>query len=111
MRSWLYVKAEQMHNESSIMKKRMRHTTAWLMFLTLTTALLLSACEKADSNRIIVFPYLEKYEPEVQLRAAEELETLPPSCPRTHVIADCSAVRLLVNDYGTLRERIRKGGE
>ncbi len=61
----------------------------------------------ANSSPVIVAPEIERYAPEVQSRAADELASLPPPCPRTHIIADCSAIKLLVNDYGTMRERVR----
>lgn len=54
-----------------------------------------------------VAPPLIDYAPEFQNRAASELETLGPPCPRDVVFGECSAVHRLVKDYGLTRDRIR----
>lgn len=78
-----------------------------MLFQTALTLLLLTACSTEPSNPYRADPKIEQYAKEVQLRAAGELKATPPSCPRTHVIADCSAVKLLVNDYKTMRDKLR----
>ena len=52
-------------------------------------------------------PALVRYAPEVQALAAEELGRLGAPCPRDRVEAGCSAVRLMMDDYGDLRARVR----
>jgi hypothetical protein len=54
---------------------------------------------------------LVEYSPEFQARAAEELRDLPPACPSNSSGQDCSEVRRLVSDYGTLREVVRSLNE
>lgn len=73
--------------------------------LALTT--LLSACATGTPDTIIVSPGLIQYAPEVQERAADELERLGPACPPVEVTEDCSAVKTLVNDYIWTRDKIR----
>lgn len=56
---------------------------------------------------VIVTPPLVDYAPEIQGRAADELERLGPPCARDTIVADCSAAARLIIDYGVLREKIR----
>ena len=49
---------------------------------------------------------------EVQDAAAEVVKSLGGPCPRdTVIVANCSAVKRLVIDYGDLRQRIRAARE
>jgi predicted small lipoprotein YifL len=77
----------------------------WILFLIAAAMIPLTACGTKSSN--LVLPPLEHYTAEVQNRAADELEALGPPCPRTEVTPDCSAVKTLINDYKTMRDRIR----
>lgn len=77
-----------------------------MMFLTLPAMMSLIACQSTTSNPVVL-PSLEEYAPEVQDRAGEEYNQLGPLCPRTETTPGCSALRTFINDYKTLRNRIR----
>ena len=77
-----------------------------IVWLPLSLVLLASACAEGRSRSAIA-PALVVYAPEVQARAAKELERLGPPCPRVRVQPGCSAVRLMMDDYGDLRARVR----
>ena len=77
-----------------------------IVWLPLSLALLASACAEGRSRSAIA-PALVRYAPEVQARAAAELGQLGPPCPRSRVVLGCSAVRLMMGDYGDLRARVR----
>jgi len=79
---------------------------AWL---PCTIALLASACASVPSESVVV-PAIPDYAAEVQALAAEELQRLGPPCPRDRLKPGCSAVRLMMDDYGDLRERLRAVG-
>ena len=79
----------------------------WTLFLGLMLTGLLTSCEKASSS-IVVTPALFEYAPQVQERAADELDLLGPECARTVVVANCSAVKTFMLDYGVVREQIRE---
>ena len=56
---------------------------------------------------VIVTPEIEDYSKELQAAAAAELKSLNGPCPRdTVIVANCSAVKRMVIDYGDLRQRI-----
>lgn len=76
-----------------------------MLFLTAAVMTLLAACGATNSN--VVMPRLEQYAPAVQARAADEFDALAASCPRTETTPDCSALRTFINDYKTLRDRVR----
>jgi hypothetical protein len=60
--------------------------------------MLLSGCAKETFSPVtLLCPSIVTYSAEFQIKAAEELQTLPPG----------SAVAELVRDYGQLRDRIR----
>lgn len=62
------------------------------------TAALLGGCGTASSDiRPAMCGWVAEYAPAMQVRAAEELDAMPPE----------SALRVLVEDYGELRARIR----
>jgi len=63
------------------------------------------------SEPIVVAPDLVEYNPEVQDRAAAELDRLGKPCPANVVKLDCSAVSRFVIDYGHMREQIRAAKE
>ncbi|WP_022729790.1 hypothetical protein [Fodinicurvata sediminis] len=44
----------------------------------------------------------------MQLKAAEELQALPPPCPIAGPYEGCSVLRVFAEDYGELRARIRE---
>lgn len=79
---------------------------AWL---PCAIALLASACARVPSEALVA-PTIPNYAAEVQARAAEELDRLGPPCPRDRITPGCSAVRLMMDDYGELRARIRAVG-
>ena len=79
-----------------------------IVWLPLSLALLASACAEGRSRPVIA-PVLVRYAPDVQARAARELGRLGPPCPRERVVLGCSAVRLMMDDYGDLRARVRAG--
>lgn len=61
-------------------------------------AALLTGCGTVSSEpRPAMCDWLVAYSPSIQQRAATELDALPPA----------SALRVLVDDYGELRARIR----
>ena len=52
-------------------------------------------------------PLIGDYSKELQA-AASEMKAIPGPCPRdTVIVANCSAVKRIVIDYGDLRQRIR----
>ncbi|SMX27279.1 hypothetical protein TRP8649_01382 [Pelagimonas phthalicica] len=59
-------------------------------------ALLLSGCAQGVSNAL---PPVKEYSPEVQARAADELEALPPN----------SVLAMMIADYAVLRAQVRAG--
>lgn len=65
--------------------------------LLLIGAVCLSGCVRHVSE---VCPRIQSYSPEVQARAADELETLP---------AD-SVLPVFLGDYAVMREELRAGG-
>ena len=61
---------------------------------------------------VIVTPPIEDYSKELQDAAAAEMKSLNGPCPRdTVIVANCSAVKRMVIDYGDLRQRIRAARE
>ncbi len=56
-------------------------------------------------------PDLIRYHLTVQARAADELDSLGPPCPRDTVVEGSSAVYWLVIDYGFTRDQIRAARE
>ena len=61
---------------------------------------------------VIVTPPIEAYSKELQAAAAAEMKANPGPCPRdTVIVANCSAVKRMVIDYGDLRQRIRAARE
>ena len=68
----------------------------WMMFLPL---ILLTNCAVAASDPIYIFrcPDLVDYTPEVQAKAADEIEAMPPDAVIPGFIAD----------YGLLRKKCR----
>lgn len=56
---------------------------------------------------VIVTPPIVDYSSAIQSRGADELERLPPACPRDVIISDCSVAARMILDYATLREKIR----
>ena len=61
---------------------------------------------------VIVTPPIEAYSKELQAAAAAEMKSLNGPCPRdTVIVANCSAVKRMVIDYGDLRQRIRAARE
>lgn len=71
----------------------------------LSLLILLTGCQTAAFEAIT--PEVIEYSPDVQQRAAEELQAMPLPCPRDVVIAGCSAVHRMIKDYGLTRDRIR----
>ena len=65
----------------------------------------LIGCETVAFKAIT--PEIIEYEREVQLRAADELDTLGPPCPRDAVFGGCSAIKRMIKDYLLTRDRIR----
>ena len=65
-------------------------------------ALLLTGCVTVASDDAVVVriecPALVKYDKEIQVRIADELDSLPPG----------SSLRQLINDYSKLRDICRK---
>ena len=55
----------------------------------------------------LVTPPLENYDPVVLSHAADELDKLGAACPRTSIDDNCSALVTLINDYKTLRDKIK----
>jgi len=110
-------------------KKSPVRATAWLMFLLVICAGLLSGCVTAVSSgigafgslassyflyktsekgaAIIVTPPLVDYSAAIQASAADKLEQLGQPCPRDVVVGNCSAIARMVIDYGDLRQKIR----
>lgn len=81
----------------------MRLLNVWKLsglFLTLT---LLTNCATVISNPQI---RLVEYDHAFQRKAAQEIEQLRAPCAHD-VLADCSAVRRMVVDYGDLRQKLR----
>lgn len=52
-------------------------------------------------------PPVIDYSRQFQARAAQELESMGPPCPRDVVIEGCSAVARLIIDYKETRDKIR----
>ena len=77
---------------------------AWMPCLLLTT--LLNGCGSTTSSSVVAPPVLD-YSAEVQARAADEMETLAPPCPRDAVFGNCSAIHRFVKDYHWMREQAR----
>src|SRR3546814_18976299 len=67
---------------------------------------LASACTTAPS-RPVVAPAVVEYSREFQARAADELDALPPACRREATGADCSALRVIMDDAAELRAQVR----
>ncbi len=70
----------------------MRVRVFWLI-----AAVLLSGCEMVASEGC---PRLPSYSPDVQARAADELEALPAG----------SVLSVFMGDYAIMREELRAGG-
>lgn len=68
-------------------------------FLVLMPAMWLTSCATVGSE-IVVCPPITEYTEAFQMRAADEIERL----------ADGSAILVLIQDYGQLRDRIRACG-
>ena len=83
----------------------------WWQLSLLLPLMLCAGCETVVSNHVV--PPVILYEPEVQERAADELEQLGPPCARDTVYPGCSAVHRFVIDYQLMRDQIRavKGAE
>ena len=79
---------------------------AWMLSTLLMSSLLLTACGGGSSS-LVATPGLQQYSQEVQNLAADELESMGPSCPRDAVYGDCSAVKRLVLDYLWMRDQAR----
>ncbi len=62
--------------------------------------------EKSQPN--FVTPPLENYSKEIRNKAADEMDSLGVACPRAEIIAGCSAVVTLINDYATLRRKVKE---
>ena len=61
---------------------------------------------------VIVTPPIEDYSKQLQAAAAAAMKSLSGPCPRdTVIVANCSAVKRMVIDYGDLRQRIRAARE
>lgn len=80
------------------------------------TSLLLTACETRNFSTVIVkTPDVVPYSPEVMHKAADEIESLGPMCPREIIIPGCSAAHRMVHDYREMRNQARalqrKGSE
>ena len=78
----------------------------WTTFLLLASAMWLSGCANAGSDRVTTPPVLD-YSAEVQNHAADELIALGPPCARDAVFGGCSAVKRFVLDYQWVRDQIR----
>lgn len=79
-----------------------------VLFLLLIATPLASGCAGATFEpATVVLPEVKAYSPEVQARAADELETLGPPCPRDVVIAECSALHRFTLDYLEIRDEAR----
>ena len=78
----------------------------WTPFLLLVSAMWLSSCASAGSDRVTTPPVLD-YTSEVQNLAADELASLGPACPRDGVFGGCSALKRFVLDYAWMRDQIR----
>ena len=78
----------------------------WMPFLLLASAMWLSGCESAGSDRLTTPPILD-YSSEVQAHAGAEMGTLGPPCARDAVFGGCSAIKRFVLDYAWLRAQIR----
>ncbi len=84
------------------------HKPAWMPFLLLTSALLVSGCAGGNSS-LVIAPPLFQYGDEFQNLAADELDALGAPCPRDSVFGGCSAAKRLVMDYKWVRDKIREG--
>lgn len=102
----------------------------WIRCLILVSLIPLTACVTAISSGVgavatgvgsyydyktyektqptFVTPPLEDYSEEVRNKAADEMDKLGAPCPRTELVADCSALVTLMNDYATLRKKIKE---
>lgn len=78
------------------------------MSLTLVSSLLLTACATKISSVDFITPKLEEYSPAFQVQAADELEQMGPPCDRKTLTPGCSAVKRIVIDTKTLRDKIRE---
>jgi hypothetical protein len=68
---------------------------------------LLSACVRENFS-ITPMPEMVHYGSEFQKRAREELRALPRVClPMDTVTKDCSAIKMMIVDYGHLRQQIK----
>lgn len=77
-----------------------------MLFLLLIATPLANGCAQGGSSTVVV-PEVKAYSSEVQARAADELETLGPPCPRDVVIAECSALHRFTLDYLEIRDEAR----
>lgn len=78
----------------------------------LAATMLLTACAKESSDRVIVVtPDVVDYAPDVQALAMEEYSRLGPPCLRNEVFEGCSALKTFVNDYKLMRDQARAAGK
>ncbi|WP_162140939.1 hypothetical protein [Fodinicurvata sediminis] len=68
---------------------------------------LTAACGTKATSTGIAKPELKTYPGDMQQKAADELEALPPPCPVSGPYAGCSVLRVFIEDFGELRSRIR----
>lgn len=80
------------------------------MSLTLLTSILLIGCQTGPSDVVVrvEVPTQYEYSKEFQKKANEEIALLKRACQRDEVAQECSALRRLINDYGTVREESRQ---
>ncbi len=78
----------------------------WMPSLLLASAMWLTGCASAGSDRVATPPLLD-YSDQVQQHAASELESLGPPCARDAVFGGCSAIKRFVLDYAWIRDKIR----
>src|SRR3546814_13852570 len=78
--------------------------------LRLALTALASACTTAPS-RPVVAPAVVEYSREFQARAADELDALPPACRRDATGADCSDLRVIMDDAAAVRAKVRELNE
>lgn len=89
----------------------MRLASGWKLS-TIVAVSLLGACATERSEApVIIAPLLYDYSPTFQAAAADELDQLGAPCPRDVLLADCSPVARLVQDYRVTRDMIRHAEE
>jgi len=82
---------------------------AWRLLAILLSPTLSTGCADTGFDRppVVVAPRHVDYAPEVQARAAAELEAAGPPCARDTVFAGCSALARFAIDYGDVRCDVR----